>query len=233
MLGFGCFNPFPFTFGGGSSAVEEEYDAMLEALRPGYCIEPNTEVNDEVSAHAQGIAMAWAADDRLANQFIPMRMMENLPVWEEATGLRPVVGDLDIERRKRLAAKFRGLAGNRLADISEACTAMLGDNFEDIVVVDGEDAIVYWPGGPPAYAASGVAVATTAPGPPGFEYSSNRDRIGIRVNKTGLSDADFFNKRAALAELLEQIVPSWMSFQIGVGTTGFTLGTSILGETFV
>lgn len=233
MLGFGCFNPFPLTIGGGDSAVEQEYDAMLEALRPGYCIDVGTEVNDEVSAQAQGIAMAWAADDRLANQFIPTRMMENLPIWEEACGLRPVVGDLDTERRKRLAGKFRGLAGNTMSDIAEACTAMLGDNFEDIVVVDGEDAIVYWPGGPVAYASTGVAVAVSAPGPPGLERSSNRDRIGIRVNRTGLSNVDFFNKRAALAEMLEQMLPSWMAFSIGIGSDGFTVGLGVLGETYL
>ena len=218
MLGFGCFNGFPLTLGGGDSDLEIEHEALLDALTPGWDSADGTANNAECYAHAMIVSMIWAVNSRVRNQAIPMRMLENLLVWEETLKLRPSRTDSAIERRKRVAARIRGIVNNAVVDIEDSAIAIFGDNFEQLVVVAPADEIVYWPG--------------INPGPPGFEWSSNRAIIGIRTNMSGISEIDWQSKRASLADTLDAMLPAWMSFQIGIGSD-WIVNEGILGETFL
>jgi hypothetical protein len=218
-VAFGRYGAFPFRFGGGQSFHEIEHLAMLEALAPGYDIDEDQAVYAEVFAHARAVSMVWAINARVKNQALPLRMLENLTTWEEATGMRPGVHDLSVDRRRRVAAKLRGIAGNALADIVDTCTTIMGANFDTIVTVAAADVVVYGPGG--------------VPGPPGFEFSSNRTHIGVRVTQDGLSTAAFTAKVNDLIAALDAMLPVWMTFQVGVGSSGFICDVGICDLTFL
>ena len=217
-IGLGSTNPIPFIVGGGISFVEEEHQIILDALAPGLDSDSSTGNYAEAYAEATAIAMIWVCDDRLGNQAIPERMMENLPVWEESCGMVPTVESLDIDRRARLSAKLRGTAGNAMGDVSAACQKILGANFVAVHLTAPASWIVYWPG--------------VNPGPPGFEWSSNRARISVQMTDDGLDKKEFDSKRAAVVNQLDAMLPSWMTFQIGVGTA-FIANVGLVGKTLV
>ena len=145
-------------------------------------------------------------------------MLEALTTWEEATGLRPCLNDLGVDRRANLAGRMRGLLNNALSDIESACMALLGNNFASMNVVDPADEVTYWPG--------------VNPGPPGFEWSSNRARIAIEMTTGGLDAASYTDKAAAVWELLDRCTPDWMTFCVGVGSS-FVAAQGIVGQTLI
>lgn len=218
MLGFGIWNPFPLTLGGGISIEETEFNALLEALSPAYSTDEDSASAAELLAYAQLIAAIWAANERSFNQEIPLRMLEMLPVWEEICRLRPDIRDTDVARRSAVAARLLGFARNTIVDIEAAIQALLGANFDAIVNVGPSNEITYWPG--------------VNPGPPGFEWSTNKAILCVRMTTSNLSDADFLIKREALANLLDTILPAWMTYSIGVGSE-FICNEGICGRTLL
>lgn len=222
MPGFGR-NPWPRRFGGGKRAHQQEHEALLEALAPGYDISSDSAVYAEAYAHGVGVAFVWTAAGRARGAMQPTRMLESLADWETATGTRPSVRDTVARRRAAVAAKLRGLTGNRMGDISDACIALLGDRFAGIATVASADEVAYWPG--------------INPGPPGFEWSSNRSHIMLIIHKTGLAEAEFVDVRAQAFRLLDSMLPSWMTFAIGASpaSTGsvFIVNQGIVGSTIL
>jgi len=217
-LGLGRYGIVPFTLGGGDSYVEQEHQAILGALESYFDTSSGTEVYEATFVDAMAVAFVWACNARLRNEVVPSRMMENVATWERACGIRPTPDDRDIERRAKLEAKLRGVANNAIIDIEAACVSIMGANFVAIVPVAPIDWIVYWPG--------------INPGPPGFEWCTNRVRVAIRVSKDGLSETLFNDKRVALSQQLDAMLPAWMGYVIGVGS-GFIVGLGIVGDTFL
>lgn len=217
-IGLGATNPIPFVIGGGGSAVEQEQQIILTTMEN--ALDPSSSTGNyaEAYAEAMAIAMIWAVDDRLGNQSVPERMMENLSTWEEACGMRPTVDDLDIDRRARLSAKLRGTSGNAMGDIASSCSKILGANFVVVHQTAPVDQVTYWPG--------------VNPGPPGLEWSSNRARISVQMNENGLDKKQLQSKKSATAMQLDDMTTSWMNYQIGVGTA-FLAAISLVGKTFV
>lgn len=220
MIGFGWTNPFPVNLGGGESIVEGERGALLDGIERELGLSPqdDTENYAETAGEATAVAIIWAISARLRNQAIPERMLEQLTVWEESTGLRPTADDLPIDRRALLAGKMRGQINNAIIDIEEVCQKVLGNNYVEVVQTDESNAVGYWPG--------------VNPGPPGYEWSSNYGQIGVVMTMDGLSNAQILDKRDRLHLELEHLLPSWMSFQIGVGSS-FTVNAGIVGRTFL
>lgn len=217
-LGFGAYNGFPFKFGGGDSIVEIEHQALLDAYAPGWDDSEGTENWSECYAYAVAISAVWAINKRLANQLIPMRMLEFLRVWEESCTLRPSRTDTDVERRQRVAGKLRGLVNNAIGDITQAAAESLAENFEALLTVDPANDVTYWPG--------------INPGPPGYEWASTKAIIGVRMNENGLSNARFFAKRSAVVNLLDSLLPTWMTLAVGTGDT-FTINQGVIAKTFL
>jgi hypothetical protein len=222
VASFGKYGPMPLRFGGGTRAIEAVHRAHQEAL------EPFLDVTDEdgiayveTYADASVMAEAWKASQRLRNQLQPAKMLESLPVWEEATRLRVGLDDTEGERRSALAGKFRGLSGNAIGDIRDACALLCGANFVALHTVAPADEIVFWPG--------------VNPGPPGLEWSSNRATVYVELTKAGLDQGSFDSLVSRLLSTLDDLCPSWLSFAwfttstVG-GTDGFFLDYSLLGQ---
>jgi len=219
MPGFGLYNPFPFEFGGDISVEEVEHNALLDAGEEwGFSKSEDTTNWAECAAYAGVLASIWAVNDRVSNQMIADRMLENLVVWEEACGLRPGADELDIDRRRRLSGRQRAAANNSLGDIHDVASTLCGANYEQLVLVAPTDQVTYWPG--------------VNPGPPATPWSSNRARVGIRLNKNGLTEAQFQRLRSELYTTVDAMLSSAWTLTIGTGT-GFTLGSSLLGQAFV
>jgi hypothetical protein len=47
-----------------------------------------------------------------------------------------------------------------------------------------------------------------------------------------LSDDEFAAQRAQVAQLLDAMIPSWMSYRIGTGSS-FIVNVGVVGQTFV
>lgn len=215
MIGFGWKNPFPLTFGGGESTKELVRNTILLRLAKILDTDSSTEHYAETAGEAALIALIWSVNKRLANQGIPARMIDNLSVWEESTGLKPAEGDSGPERRAQLEGKLRGQINNAVVDIEDVARKSLGINFVALIMVDPANRISYWPG--------------VNPGPPGYEWSSNQAHIAIQMNKTNLTDQEFIDKRERLHVQLQRLLPSWMTFEIGTGTS-FQANIGILGQ---
>jgi len=222
MARFPC--RFPLKFGGHNDTQDVEHQALLDALAPGWDVEVDTELWIETRVDALALTMMWVINRRAGNQAIPKRMQEALADWETATNLRPLANDTLRARRNALAAKLRGIVANTISDIEAACVAALGDNFVALVQVAEADWVTYWPG--------------INPGPPGYEFSSNRAHICIHCNRDRdrPSDSAFEALRSKLIQTLLHMVPAWMRFTIGfgdgVGTT-HVCNVGIVGATII
>lgn len=192
---------------------------MLDALAPAFDGDPDSNVYAETYAHAVAVAFIWALNGRLKNIFVPGKMLETLPIFEGAMRLRPAVRDSLRVRRQRVAAKLRGIIGNTLADLNGVCEEVAGQNFVAIVPIPDASLIAYWPG--------------VNPGPPGFEWSSNRATLCVQLQRLTLSDAEYSAMARRLFRTLADTVPCWMRVVIGEGSAGFVCSVGIVGETLL
>ncbi len=225
--GYGRYGQYPRTYGGGESILETEHLALLDALSPGWDVSEGTEIWAECYAHAQILSFIWACNLRLKNQALPLRMLENLRTWEQCTALRPSPHDSDNTRRRALAAKLRGIAGNTLGDIIDVCSTSMGSNFVQIVPLAASSVQNFWPGGP------ALATGYSSPGPPGYEFSSNRCHITVEVNASGIALSVFRSKRASLIDALDLMLPAWMTFTVGIDAGGFIVNQGIFNRTLL
>jgi uncharacterized protein YmfQ (DUF2313 family) len=215
---------FPAAFGspGRSEEVEIEHQAILDALAPAWDVAEGTALYGETLAEAFAVTAMWHPSRRLSNQLLPTRMLDNFTDYERACNLRPRPGETTKERRSRLAAKLRAVVSNALRDLGAACLQALGDAFVELVTTDEADAIVYWP--------------AVNPGPPGYEWSSNRATVCVHVDKTLMSEAEFRRRRQALFDLLRDTLPAWMTAVIGIGSgsgSSFVCNQGIVGQTVI
>lgn len=222
MASFGKYGPFPLRFGGGVRAIEAVHRQYQETL------EPYLDVADEdgipyVETYAEASVMAegWKAGQRLRNQLQPLKMLESLPVWEEATRLRVGLDDSEGERRAALAGKLRGLSGNAIGDIRDAVASLCGANFVALHTTAPADEIVFWPG--------------INPGPPGLEWSSNRATVYVELTKAGLDQGAFDSLVSRMLSMLDDLAPSWMAFawftvSTSGGIDGFFTDLSLVGQ---
>lgn len=204
---------------GGPGDYETEVAALLDAYAPGWDSDDATQNAAEVEALAMGVAMIWALNRRREGILMPWRMLETLPTWEAACGLRPLPGTLPRARRAALAARFLGFAGNALSQIYDVCAAMAGAAFRGLASVDPTVATSYTPG--------------LNPGPAGAEWSSNRAHLAVELERGGTPDATFFDLVRRLRLELHGLCPAWMTFTIGTYEGGAVAGVAIAGITLI
>jgi hypothetical protein len=217
---FGRYNPFPRRFGGGPNVLEIEHLAMLDALAPAWDVSDTTEIHAETYAHALAITAIWALNKRLEGHRIPLRMLETLTTWDQACGLRPMTGDPPIDRRRAVASKLRGFAGNALAQIDDVCRDLAGTAYLGLVTAQTAQVVTYWPG--------------MAPGPPGFEWTSNRAQVAVRLDATAFRrEAELLDLFQKLRNTLNALCPAWMGFEIGTDDGGWIVSVGIVGQTLL
>ncbi len=196
-----------------------EHEAMLDALLPGYDVAENSPVYAETYAHALALTMIWRLNGRLRNQMVPLKMLETLTTWEKACRLRPTPTDAVQERRRRVAAKFRGIIGNTLGDIYDTMATLLGSRFLGLAAPTLADEVTYWPG--------------VNPGPPGYEWTSNRAIVAVRLQRSGLADGAWTVLLSRAADMLDAMIPAWMGYQLGTDEGGWVVEVGIVDVTLL
>lgn len=228
MAGFGKTNPFPRRFGGGTRSRTYERRALERVFARDLTnkneLDPSSALAAEAYAYGNAIANIWAINERNQGNDIPARMMETLSTNEEILKTRPSSDDSDNDRRAAVAAKLRGISGQATSeDIEAVCRELLGSAYEGIRTVDPTMEFSYWPG--------------INPGPPGFEWTSNRAVIGIAVRQGSQSDAAWARIMSKLRDMLHTLLPAWEVFEIGTDDGGFVIGDDadcgIIGVTFL
>lgn len=220
MPGFGN-NGFPFAFGSPKGYGEQLRQALFDEYAPVLDMSDGTIAAVEAEAEAYVVSMVWAASERLANQSQALRMIEALPIWETACGLNPGPRESARERRNALAAKFRGYTGNTESDLRGVCSAAMGSLFVALHHAPDSDVYAYWPG--------------MNPGPPGYEWMTNRNLILAQVTKSGMGDDEFTRRVNKMTGVVDEILAGDCVFDWFVTDTdgvdeGFFLDQSNLDE---
>lgn len=219
MSGFGATNPFPRRFGGGTRARAVERLAFAEQFEKLGLNPEDPSVGATVYALANAVGVVWAVNTRLRGAEIPERMLETLTTYEEILRLTPDADDADVARRQAVAAKLRGLSGNTFSDIESAVSALLGAQYDGLVTVAPADELTYW---------SGIN-----PGPPGYEWFSNRMVLGVKIKREGIDPAGFERLFGQCRAFLQDFLPAWEVFAIGVGADGFTVDVDTVDIDFL
>lgn len=205
------------SLGGGPDDIEVAQNALLEVLRP-YLAATDPAQIALTNAEATAIAITWAVNRRLSGMLDPHRMIETLPTWEQACGMRPAPTDTDTDRRKALAAQFLGYVGNTIANLSAICTAIGGASFTGLYVPSA-NVPTYTPG--------------LNPGPSGRESSSNRPTIGVRLRAVTTTDAGFLSMLRNLNRTLNLVCPAWMTWVVGTDETHMYCDTAVVDRTLL
>lgn len=221
MASYGGYNPYPSTYGGDVRPVEKIHEALNDDVGRYLDTSDGTLVRSETYAEALMINAAWEGAQASHNAWIASKATYSLPTLEEAFGLRPKSSDSPTIRRRVLDAKMRSVGGNAEPDIRDVCERIMGGNFVTLGYVDAAEEVAYWPG--------------IYPGPPGFEWATNREIVLVEVTKDGLSQEAFSERVAQLYEKLDDMLPAFMDFNIYVHNTngtdeGFILDLSLLDE---
>lgn len=225
MAGFGKTNAFPRRFGGGTRSRTYEERALSRSFeKDGFKVVAGSAKAAEAYAYSGAIGNIWAINERLRGNDIPARLLETLPTYEEILRTRPSPDDTDNARRSAVAAKLRGISGQATQeDIEAVCVELLGPAFEGLQKTSEDSEFSYWPG--------------INPGPPGFEWTSNRAVVGIAVRQGTQSDAAWSRLLSQLIDILRTLLPAWEIFEIGTDDGGFYVGdlpeSGIIGATFL
>lgn len=209
--------PLSLTLGGGPDDIDVAQNALLEALRP-YLDPTDPAQIAQTNAEALAIAIVWAVNRRLKGQLDPTRMIETLPTWEQASSIIPTPTETDMDRRFALAAQFLGYVGNTLSILYAICQTIAGASFLGFYVPTS-NAPTYTPG--------------LNPGPPGWESTSCRAIIGVRLAPVAISDAVFLAKVRQLNKQLGLVAPSWMTWVVGTDDTHAICDVAVADRTLV
>lgn len=220
-MSFGRFGQWPFRLGGGKGPRELVHDSLLEQYSKVLDVSGDQLTDSEVYAEAALLSLVWVAGKRASLQGLPLATVDWIEAFEAILKITPLPNDTEPERRNAISARFVSLLGNSELDIREACSRLLGLSLNDVKYLTDAQATTYLPG--------------LNPGPPGLEWFSQRAIVFVLVNKNGLTSLQYSLKIAKLENMLENLLPAWMSFSVarqdhvGVGT-GFFLDLSLLDE---
>jgi hypothetical protein len=213
---------FPAPFGGHDPTFADLHQQFLDAYAPGWDTESGTEADAEAGTAALAVTMIYLINRRFGNGFKPGKMTDLLQAYEDACKTFPRTDEHRSVRRRRVAAKLRGVAGNTLADIEAAASKVAGSAFVALVSPAAADVTNYWPG--------------INPGPPGYEFSSDRATVCIHLQQGGISTREYLRIVSDLDRALDGLVPAWMRVEVGTGSgvgTEFICGEGIAGMTII
>jgi len=178
-------------------------------------------VGMETMAYARAITFdGYGASERMVRELYPPTATLGglLPRWEAIMGTPPVLGDTQVTRQARVAAKWLQVAtGARVQEVTDALQAALGPLFGSLVHQDPSDALAFWPGGSP-------------PAPNQWTSTIAVLNVGLNVPpsyvdpSTGAPNAAWWAASGGVQTVLDPMLPIWMQFQSFVLSSHGTVG---------
>lgn len=204
MPSYGGTCPYPRRMGGGPSLVAVIMDSLAASRGTAYSTSQDSAVMVENLAFAREIAAAYEANRRLANQFDPSRMTESLDGWTKMLKIVVRAGMTDAQKRDVIAAVFSRVGNDILRTYVEPLLeAALGGVYYDIEYIPYASAVISVPDVSYPW---GVVV-------PNAPWSSTVCHILVRLQKlTGMSEGEFFAEAGKVHQVLDNLLPAWVTF---------------------
>lgn len=215
---------FPVPLGGGDGRVETVFKA-LRADRPEPLRAAGGEAELEDMTMALAIGRAYdLTDARVVQGQDPGKATgERLVRWEAIYAIVPDAAASESERRAIVSAAHRATRSNRPADVYDAIAPL----FRAVEVLRATTADVpgglvhRWPGGAGTTDRPGTADATA--------WTSDLGRIVYSVTHlAGLDEAAKKRREAAAWQLLDRLLPVWVTFFVQDKGVGFELDVDLL-----
>jgi hypothetical protein len=220
-MAMGWKNPLPFKIGGAPTTVELTYEQLRKALGRGpgntQAIGPRDGLRDLwTKCEALAVATSLAHWEHAIWQAFPHTSTDFLTVWENLLGL-PASDELVI-RQRTVAAKYTqeidatipGLR-EQLQEIDPRFDAdLIPDRYKITTIACKEFGPLPGVAGSPFGTGLWAARESTA-------YPNFSDDFIVRVRFSGLPTEELF---AQVADLLNDVLPSWVDFEIYVLSDG-------------
>lgn len=219
----GAFNSSPRKFGREQGHVEELLlNALLEGDGSAMASDVDSYTWAEQLANAHCIAGLYHLNQRMANQWDPLRMTEFIPRWERILNLYPLPTDSDADRRLRIGAKMALYAQPPTQQVvTDLMTTLLGPVFVQIVNTPSSAATgfvgVTASNAAYGYAGGGVTVPGGVSLPDGtalgITWFSSVAYVCILTQRLPTStDATYYPQVGSLVQFLDNLLPAWSTW---------------------
>lgn len=204
MPAFGGLSPYPRRLGGRRPPAEAILRDLNAARGTAYDTSPGTSVYIENLAYARAIAAAFATNDRLSNQIIPLKMTSALPRWERIMKIIPARSTPPAARRRAVHdALARAGQETVHATLYTALANAVGEVFVALEYIDHSIATIHVPDGTYPF-------GTVSEGVP---WSSTTQHILAKLQRpTGYTEADFYEAAGKVSKILDDALPSDATF---------------------
>jgi len=204
------------------------YREVRAARGSAYSKKPYTLVDFENLAIARMMAASFSRNaEKLTANATPAHADEKLDYWATVLGVPRTPSDPAWLVRKRCAAHFRVAATPTVDEITSQVQELLGEAFVTIHTFEGSDLDTppdptYWPAG--THGPSSLSIG----GPP---WMSRRAHLRVEVQQpTGMTLAEFLQLMTVqLTQLLDRLLPSWVTWNWSEGSDGFRVGVDRIG----
>ena len=157
----------------------------------------------------------------------PSRASERLDYWVGVLGIPKNANEPDYVLRQRCVAHYKAAIGPTLSNVTAALTDLLGDAFVALDTYYGTDldnppTPTFWPGG----LSDGGTFSIGGP-----TWFSRRSHIRVSViEPPGMTRTEFLQlMNVQMYQLLDRMLPSWVTWNWSVGSDGFIIGTDQIG----
>jgi hypothetical protein len=157
----------------------------------------------------------------------PAHATERLNYWVNVLGIPNRPDDPDWLLRQRCAAHYKASLGPTLNNVIDSVSSLLGQAYVGIDTYYGTDldnppSPTFWPGGLSDGGTFSIG---------GYTWFSRRSHIRINsVNPPGMPQSEFLQlMNVQLYQLLDRLLPAWVTWNWSIGTDGFIVGVDHIG----
>ncbi len=193
-----------------------------------YSQKPYSIVDAENIAMARFLSGVFSrTPEKYSANATPAHSTERLDYWVNVLGIPRKDTDQDWLLRQRATAHYKAALGPTIGNLRNSLTELLGSAFIDIHTYYGTDldnppTPTFWNDGPNDGGAYSIG---------GHTWFSRRSHIRIEVvEPPGMTRADFLQlMNVQLYQLLDRMLPAWVTWNWSVGSDGFMIGVDQIG----
>jgi len=209
----GRFSPIFRTGQNSESPFEQILESLNYARGTAYAAYDPTITDTAVYVENYAIAKAindlWETNQRLANQFDPLRMGAFLERWEAILGISVNPNDTIDQRKAVVGAKMALLANAPIHQaVADLCQAYLGDMFVEVVNTYASENLGGVPGG--ATVPGGVNLPDDLWFSPISIIAVRTWQVRDKYNNYLYDERDYVKKINALSYVLDGFLPAYM-----------------------